>query len=284
MRRINKPSFCVADILDICISTVTPKETKDNIENSKAEIISAEIEYESKAQNDGLSKIPQMITTSHMSGNEMIKLYEYRMLQKAEVRVYYGKIMSLVRYGRCPFCNKQVVSTVDHYLPKSKYPIYAITPINLIAACRDCNTIKDEYTPENRAHELIHPYFDDIENDRWLFVKIQESNPIIFEYYIAPPKTWDNTTTKRVENHFNLFKLGVMYSSYASEYNEDIKQNLHNLYITIGSEGVKSYLQEQYNSCCANDKNSYKTALLECLMNNDWFCHGGFDEVYIIES
>ena len=49
---------------------------------------------------------------------------------------------------KCPFCGIGTVSTLDHYLPKSKYPALAITPKNMIPACRDCNW-------ERKGHFLL---------------------------------------------------------------------------------------------------------------------------------
>jgi len=275
MKKIAQPSFGVEDILNTCILTTTPQVEKDAMEKSKAEIISAEIDYKDKIKNGMLFHLPRRAKTSHMSEAALLKLYEYRMLKKQSVRVYYDNIMSLVRHNRCPFCNKQVVTTVDHYLPKTIYPICSIIPINLVAACRDCNTEKDNYYPQNREEELIHPYFDDIGDARWLYVKIQESIPVVFEYFVKPPTHWDNVTIRRTEKHIEVLKLKNMYASYASECLEDMKKRLKELYSTAGSCGVKEHLEEQYESCHNNDKNSYKTALLECLMSNDWFINGG---------
>lgn len=278
MRKITQPNFSVEDILNECILTTTPRVQIKAMENSKEGIISAETDYEDKILKGLLFSTSQMAQTPYLTGNKLIQLYEYRMLQKPSVRVYYDKIKSIVRNERCPFCNKQVVKTVDHYLPKTKYPIYSITPINLVAACRDCNTEKDNYFPRTRDEELLHPYYDDIENCRWLFAKIHESLPIIFDFFVNPPEHWDTTTTKRVENHLEVLKLRKMYSSYAAGYVEDIRRRLKELYQTIGETGVKEHLQEEYESCYDNDKNSYKTALLECLIKNNWFLNGGFIE------
>ena len=141
MRKITQPNFSVEDILNECILTTTPRVQIKAMENSKEGIISAETDYEDKILKGLLFSTSQMAQTPYLTGNKLIQLYEYRMLQKPSVRVYYDKIKSIVRNERCPFCNKQVVKTVDHYLPKTKYPIYSITPINLVAACRDLSLI-----------------------------------------------------------------------------------------------------------------------------------------------
>ena len=60
-------------------------------------------------------------------------------------RKYYDKIKAIPKYSKCPFCGVGIVSTLDHYLPKTKYPTYALTPVNLIACCADCNKNKKSF-------------------------------------------------------------------------------------------------------------------------------------------
>ena len=39
-------------------------------------------------------------------------------------------------------CHTSEVDTLDHYLPKSKYPSLSINPLNLIPICNKCNKTK----------------------------------------------------------------------------------------------------------------------------------------------
>ena len=50
--------------------------------------------------------------------------------------------------------------TVEHYLPKSRYPVLALHPNNLIPACDKCNSIKGEKDPlEKRSFQsVVMPY------------------------------------------------------------------------------------------------------------------------------
>lgn len=63
----------------------------------------------------------------------------------------------------CPACGEfGKPNTLDHYLPKGKYPHFSITPPNLTPMCDRCQKEKLEKT--NTAHEprlFLHPYYDD---------------------------------------------------------------------------------------------------------------------------
>ena len=44
-----------------------------------------------------------------------------------------------------------------------------VLPKNLFPICHPCNHLKDDSLPENEEESLIHPYFDRLPNERWLF-------------------------------------------------------------------------------------------------------------------
>lgn len=62
----------------------------------------------------------------------------------------------------CPSCGSPAVTeTLDHYLPKGKYPHFAVTPANLTPMCDPCQRRKGEETGDAATPRFfIHPYFD----------------------------------------------------------------------------------------------------------------------------
>jgi hypothetical protein len=62
----------------------------------------------------------------------------------------------------CPACGEPgVPNTLDHYLPKGKYPHFAIVPVNLVPMCDACQAKKLEKTGDaDHPRFFIHPYFD----------------------------------------------------------------------------------------------------------------------------
>lgn len=95
---------------------------------------------------------------------------------RKEIREHYVKEQKYYcTYCRCEyFTTDGYVWTVEHILPKSKYPQFLFEPLNIAMACRDCNRAKndevdiisegvvvDEYYPSNGAcFKLIHPHYD----------------------------------------------------------------------------------------------------------------------------
>jgi hypothetical protein len=62
----------------------------------------------------------------------------------------------------CPMCGSSQRGSVDHYLPRTKFPEFAILFENLVPACPSCNS--DEkgaaYIGEHQPERFIHPYYD----------------------------------------------------------------------------------------------------------------------------
>jgi len=46
--------------------------------------------------------------------------------------------------NRCPRCGGSRPGTLDHHLPKSDYPEFAVYPKNLLACCQECNGKKGQ--------------------------------------------------------------------------------------------------------------------------------------------
>ncbi|BAP30492.1 uncharacterized protein CHSO_1455 [Chryseobacterium sp. StRB126] len=83
--------------------------------------------------------------------------------------ISYGRwLTKMLNVKVCPYCNHNYIFTInnndqkvysrpqfDHFYPKKKYPLFALSLYNLIPACAVCNNIKGE-------HEIsFHPYRDD---------------------------------------------------------------------------------------------------------------------------
>src|SRR5690625_1341706 len=151
-----------------------------------------ESKYIELPNNFTINDIPDKISTA-----EMGRVYTDFMVEKPGSkkmgRKIYDLILSNSYYNLCPYCSHREVKTIDHYFPKSDFALYAVSPVNLIPCCSDCNKDKlDDYTLEERKM-LVHPYFDDISHVDWLKCSIIEGEwPITFSYGISEEKIEDD--------------------------------------------------------------------------------------------
>lgn len=75
----------------------------------------------------------------------------------------------------CPACGELGrPNTLDHYLPKGKYPHFCVTPANLFPMCDACQKEKWEKTGTAAEPRLfLHPYFDVFIGEQVISVEIQ---------------------------------------------------------------------------------------------------------------
>ena len=215
------------------------------------------------------------VTTS-----EMEAVYTQRMVPKnAPGREIYDRLMSLARSGKCPLCAQRDASTLDHHLPKAHYPVLAVTPLNLVPSCKDCNKAKLASLPTNAYEETLHPYFDDIDGDRWLFASVHTTAPASLEFVVNPPVHWDAVLVARMRLHFETFGLCDLYAAQGADELLNIRHQLRIIHGTGGAETVRSELVARAESARALRVNGWRVAAFEAFAESDWFCDGGFTAV-----
>jgi 5-methylcytosine-specific restriction endonuclease McrA len=274
MRKLPKPVDSVEEVFLECISNMRNEQDKSKLASCKNVIAEAARHFEAKVEANQAHTIGR---TDNIAGivtkEDMSKVYNDKMAKKsAPGRKYYDKYIAAPKNGICPLCGHRVASTLDHYLPKKKYPIFAVTPLNLVPACKDCNTGKSEFDFTKSEEETIHPYFDDIENEPWLYAKIIEDEDPVLVYEVRKPDAWTSIMYERVQNHFKLFKLNALYSAHAAEQLRNNRKLLVKMYNTTGSVGVTEFLGEYYDSSRSVHLNSWQTAMYRVLYESRWFC------------
>jgi len=275
MRKLPKPIDDVKDVFTECISNIRDETLKNKLDSCKDEIACATIEFETKIKDNMAFTIQEHDNIGGtVTNNEMKKVYTDKMAKKSQPgRKYYDKYMTAPKNGICPLCGQREVATLDHYLPKMKFPSLAVSPSNLIPSCRDCNTGKGKKTFSSCIEETIHPYFDDIEGETWLYATIIEENEITITFEVRKPSPWSDILFKRVVNHFGEFCLNKLYSTHAAEEFAGVIYRLICTYKKVGSSGLKEHLIECYESYKMANLNSWKTAMYRALSESDWFCY-----------
>lgn len=171
-----------------------------------------------------------------------------------------------------------MVSTLDHHLPKSHYPVLAVTPVNLVPACGDCNKAKLASLPRRPNEETLHPYFDDVESARWLYADVVEGPPAALRFRVAAPDHWDVILSDRVALHFQTLRLGTLYAAEGADEILNNRHQLRSIHAAGGKVLVQVEMEERATSCCEARLNGWRTAVYEAFSESDWFCDGGFNQ------
>ncbi len=279
MRKIDKPNFVAADVYTICVDMVRSVELKNRLRACVALITQATEEFDLKITKGQMHTIAREETVNgNVTCDELVGVYTGRMATKdAKGRWIYDKLLLSAPGGICPFCNQREATTLDHYLPKTKYPRLSVATVNLVPCCKDCNDEKDAFYPTLPNEEILHPYFDDIMNEEWLDAKIIQTKPCSFEYFVNPPGHWPPLLQERIKFHFEKLKLAKLYTTHAAVELSGIRYLLKKHLTDIGRAAVKKYLEENAASKADYLMNSWQAAFYRAAMNDDWFIDGGFE-------
>lgn len=287
MRAIKKPELDVKSVYSSCVSGIQNGDLRSRLSDIDAYIAELSDDYDDKAKNSSLYSISEInckdsdLITGNVNKKELTDLYSKQMavLNKPARRIY-DELLNSAPKGKCPFCGFGHASTLDHYLPKSKFPFFSVLPVNLVPACRDCNSgTKKTKTASIAEDQVLHPYYDhqSFISEQWLFSKVSETSPASITFFVNPPKSWDQISQQRVLTHFIDFSLSKRFSVEAAEELSSLKALLSSYYKGSNAEAVRECLKERFVIEFSIHRNSWKTAMYHGLFQSDWYCDGGFE-------
>jgi hypothetical protein len=168
---------------------------------------------------------------------------------KVHIRKKYGESRKV-----CPYCDIQWTghsahTSIDHFFPKSSYPLLSIHISNLIVSCTGCN---DRIKKAKLLLPMFHPYFHQ-PADFFTFTFNNECT-VINGIDLAPDYLESN---KRVVNYFEMFLLEEMYASVLYKVRDErnkIRDTVKKIYLARDPQTEQktilgNILYEQINNC-----------------------------------
>lgn len=278
MNSIDPPILDAGDTYTTCISRVKDAAQKARLAAITNDVRTASADYVDKALENRLHEVPRIANVGGVTTAELKKVYTQHMAGKnAPGRVAYDEIFN--SSAKCLLCTQRKVDALDHHLPKAHYPVLAVTPVNLIPACSACNKAKLASVPGTADDSALHPYFDRIQDDRWLHGLVVTGIPAVVRFRVQAPAHWATQLTNRVQLHFDGLNLGDLYSAEAAEELTSIRHQLTNIHRTEGMQAVREELLARFESAAAAQLNGWRAVTYESFAMSDWFCDGGFAPV-----
>lgn len=271
MKKLVKPSDCLSEIIDNCISSLR-SPNKDLLKRDKKLLIDKAKEYNLYASNSSLFMIKQGPSSDYVTKDNMEYLYKNKFVNKhSSNRKFYDSLMNASLDNICPICRYGRISTLDHYLPKALYPAFTLTQFNLIPECFDCNHTKLEKVTTLSSEQLFHPYYDNFDKDIWLKAKIikKQSQPIYCDFFAEPGDKFSETEKKRIifsfsEKGYNLKKV---YQEIGSKALRDLKITIEAL--LRANSDIKKFFYEYIEKERKIELNSLKAALYTAILEYD---------------
>ncbi len=227
----NSQPYDAGEVFETCVSMVRNNALKGQLRAARPNVEAESTSYPSMAAAGTLFQKQPHNQIVGVSGAELVKVYTLRMVPKNSWgRPVYDRIMSLPALGRCPFCGIGTVNTLDHFLPKDHFPVYSVTPVNLVPCCKWCQGEKHEYFATSEGEQLLHPYFDNLNAITWLAAEVVEGSPAGFRFYSSPPHAWPAARKTRLDSHLKELNLKFLFSSSAGSRLAEIRGRLSNLF------------------------------------------------------
>lgn len=118
----------------------------------------------------------------------------------------------------CPYCNRnyiyflskenQIKPQIDHFYPKSIYPILGVSFYNLIPSCQTCNGFGAKEEKDPTDEDLTNPYL--LENDSFKFTyKIKK---VAFLNSLHDKTSVEVKFRNQIQGHSDVFKLDKLYA------------------------------------------------------------------------
>jgi len=233
-------------------------------------------DYDARAAAKDLHNVPRAAMVGAASRDDMESLYKSQMsAPRGSARAYYDQIRNSAPNSKCPLCGVGVVRTLDHHLPKSKYPNLSVCPNNLVPSCDFCQAGKLAKHPAAPGEQTIHPYYDDYTADQWIFAMLNIPGSPALEFHVAPPAAWDPVDKQRVQRHFDVVKLGLVYTSNANDELSTLRGQLVLLASAGGTAAVQAHLEGEKDRW-ATRLNSWQHVTYQTLSSSPWFTGGGY--------
>jgi hypothetical protein len=285
MRAMANPRDSGSDMFLICVNSINDLGLRARLTEAANQIGALCTAYVQVAQNGNLYQIPQdhsdndAIYLGAARKQDFTNVYTNQMVVSSKPgRSIYDRILGSAPGGKCPLCGFGQARTLDHYLPKSRYPQFSVFPSNLVPACYECNVGKRNGVAADRISQSIHPYFDQaLINEQWLYARVIP-HPFTIEFFVTPPHHWEPDDKERVRSHFSLMDLQRRLSTEATDelaaIHGVVMRNVSQYGFT--EQDIRDDLLAQAADRLAIHKNSWQAALYQALGNSQWYCQEGY--------
>lgn len=226
--------------------------------------------YKTAFDSDNLALVPQGVPVplrgSKQDCDDMDSLYSFDSVPMGRL---WAEVLSTDGYmnDMCPVCGAVKATTFDHYLPQSKYQLFAVHPLNLIPSCTVCNGHKLKNVFDVNHQRLYwNAYIDSDINEQFLFCDISEENGMPKATFRIEQRGMADRLFEIVKNTFDGLKLADNYRDSSGREIHSLKDSCCQYYRKNPTKGLDECLQTVSDTIADSDVNSWKTVLDKALI------------------
>lgn len=203
--------------------------------------------------------------------DDLIKLYKYKNKVGNLIREKIFNIQEQTIQYTCQFCTLNTVNTLDHLLPKSKFPEFVVNIKNLIPCCSECNNYKNNSFSNNTNEKILNLYLDKLPNCQYLFVDIKWNERKV-KFFLENRFSIQSDLFIIITNHYTKLKLVERFILKSNEILSEFINHCKNFTPNYNKEKFietqKTLINDNQN---AYGKNHWKHVLQLALLENEEF-------------
>ena len=250
-------------------------QTRQDLQALLPLVIQRYNDYESNKYE--LSLLEEYNTFTEQQVNILIKCYEAETEELSKLKAMILSQQGIDTNSDCQYCTLGEAMTLDHYLPKSLFPEYAVLPINLVPCCYRCNNKRGSMwiSESDKIRTTINLYFDDLSKGQFLYCAINYENNIPkVSFFLQKDAAISDELFKVIEAHFSILSL---YDRFQKKVNTEISEITRRLCKLKANhdfekEKLKAFLLDDVDTLAKTyGLNYWKRALRKALAESEDF-------------
>lgn len=231
-------------------------------------------DYSNSFSNNSIESLSPMNINSQRK-DDLLSLYIYGAKPFRDLIQNLNEQNGGHEIARCPHCGVNTPSTLDHFLPKTVLPEFAIHPLNLIPCCPNCNGHKSEAWHRNGERACFNVYLDKEPDEQFLFCDVVMINNIPSgRYRIDGSLVKDKDLYALIKRTFSILHLIELYNKASDKILDNLKKQIRHQSRNWkqSQDELLDYLLECYRDEPYNDReNIYCIALLNNEYSRNFF-------------
>lgn len=172
----------------------------------------------------------------------------------------------------CQHCCIDHSREMDHYLPKSIFPDFAVHGCNLIPMCGTCNGKKSNIFRVAGVRQIFNLYFDSLPTERYLRVTVRYDDDVPVARFSIDGAVLSADERKRVHSHFESLDLLQRYSEVSSSKFAEVASIVRETYRAASAAEAADFLSREATRLSGRySKNYWEAVLLDALSNSQRF-------------
>ncbi|MGB3838704.1 MAG: hypothetical protein WA930_06290 [Rhodanobacter sp.] len=279
MRSIPLLAIDAKDVFDE-IAAAKHQPRRRQMRAARTEVLAAYHSYESAAPEVG------ELDEANLTAAQKEAMRHAFIVETEPMTALRGNLLKRISVARCPFCGISESSTLDHYLPKERYPEFSVFPKNLVPSCAVCNTRKRDRILDvgTNVRMFLHPCYDVIPDMAFLTVHARmEADALILSYRLTRPVEMKLRTFRHLRSHFKELGLADRYRRMGLEHLGAQYPAFRRAYGGGGNAGrvAERLIEGAEDFEEVSGPNYWLAKLYRALASNADFCNGGFEVVRV---